>query len=354
MSANPMARELGDPAPGEAAPSIVRGPIYIGGLDRSGKTTMRAFLTSHPNVAIPAVGSNMETYFFGRFGDLADTRNLDRCLDAMLRYKHVAFLKPDGERIRREFGRGPHTYERLFSLFLIDYAERQGKPRWGAQTGLIERYADALFEAFPDARVVHMVRDPRDRYEASLALWPDGRGRAGGATARWRYSLRLAERNLRRYPNGYLIVRFEDQVIRTEETVRAVCDFIGERFDPQMLAMPGAPEHRAKLLGGSGDGSGSGLLSGRFIGRFQRRVPRRELAFMQLHAGRLMARYGYATERLGLSPTEWARFAVVDWPNQATRMVAWQTVETLQQRFPTIVARKPGSGMILDSGEGGP
>ena len=45
------------------------GPIYIGGLDRCGKTTMRAFLVSHPNIAIPAVGSNMWTYFYGQFGD---------------------------------------------------------------------------------------------------------------------------------------------------------------------------------------------------------------------------------------------------------------------------------------------
>ena len=29
------------------------GPVYIGGLDRSGKTTLAAFLTSHPNLDIP-------------------------------------------------------------------------------------------------------------------------------------------------------------------------------------------------------------------------------------------------------------------------------------------------------------
>ena len=44
-------------------------PIYIGGLDRCGKTTMRAFLASHPRIAIPAVGSNMWTYFYGQYGD---------------------------------------------------------------------------------------------------------------------------------------------------------------------------------------------------------------------------------------------------------------------------------------------
>jgi len=328
--------------------ATVRGPIFIGGLDRSGKTTMRAFLASHPSIAIPAVGSNMETYFFGQYGDLAKPANLDRCLEAMLRYKHVRFLDPDRDRIRREFLEGPATYERLFSLFLVHFAEREGKPRWGAQTGLIERYADNLFAAYPGVKVVHMVRDPRDRYEASLALWPTGKGRAGGATARWRYSTRLAERNRRRHPEGYRVVRFEDMVLQPETTLREVCAFLGEPFLPEMLSMPAASKHRDRLASGAAEGSGDGVLSEAFIGRFRGRVPRNEVAFIQLHARGAMHAYGYAPEPLGRSLGERARFAIVDWPSQFARMVTWRAVEGAQQRFPRIVGRKPGKRMILD------
>ncbi len=325
------------------------GPVFIGGLDRSGKTTMRAFVASHPHIAIPSVGSNMETYFYERYGDLADPANLDRCLAAMLRYKHVRFLQPDEARIRREFAQGPATYERLFSLFLIHFAEREGKPRWGAQTGLIERYADELFASFPGVKVIHMLRDPRDRYEASLALWPDGKGRAGGATARWRYSVRLAERNARRHTGGYLIVRFEDMVREPEATMRRVCAFLDEPFVPEMLAMPRAEKHRAMLAAGVDGGSlGRAPLSETFIGGYRGAIPERELAFMQLHAGRAMRRHGYELEPLHLSAAERARFVAFDWPNQAVRMAAWQGVETLQQRFPRLVPRRPGSRMIVE------
>jgi O-antigen/teichoic acid export membrane protein len=332
---------------GAEAAGVRLGPVFIGGLDRSGKTTMRAFLASHPNIAIPAVGSNMETYFYGRFGDLGRPENLERCLRAMLRYKHVRFLAPDAEWIRREYRRGAPTYGRLFSLFLIRYAEREGKPRWGAQTGLIERYADHLFAAYPGVKVIHMVRDPRDRYEASLAAWPDGNGRAGGATARWRYSVGLAERNLRRYPADYKVVRFEDMVLRTEETVRDVCGFIGEAFLPEMLSMPGAPKHRDRLLDGDRISSADAPLSARFVGRYRGAVPPRELAFMQLHAARLMRAYGYPPERLDLSWRDRILFSTYEWPRQAARMVAWRGFEALQQRFPARVPRTPGPRMII-------
>lgn len=319
-------------------------PIYVGGLDRSGKTTLSAFLTSHSEIAIPAVGSNMWTYFYGRYGDLARPANLERCLDAMLRYKHVQFLAPDEDRIRHEFATGDASYARLFSLFLLHFAERQGKPRWGAQTGLIERYADELFRAHPQVRIIHMVRDPRDRYEASLAMWPDGRGRAGGAAARWRYSTALAERHRRRRPDQYLVLRFEDLVSDTESVLRQVCEFVGERFEPPMLDMQGAPKHRRALAGGS---PGDGLLSSTFIGA-RPVTPEADLAFLQQQLRRRMTAYGYTLEPVTMSRRERTRFLLRHWPDQAARMVAWRTVEELQQRLPGIVARRPGSSMILD------
>jgi hypothetical protein len=272
---------------------------------------------------------------------------------AMLRYKHVRFLDPDPDRIRAEFDEGPPTYGRLFSLFLIHYAEREGKPRWGAQTGLVERYADHLFEAYPGVKVIHMIRDPRDRYEASLALWPDGRGRAGGAAARWRYSVRLAERNLRRHPGEYKVVRFEDMVMHTEEVVREVCVFLGESFVPEMLGMPAARKHREMLAARAGRAPADGPLSNEFIGAFRARIPRREIAFIQLQAGRLMRAYGYPPDRLDLSAKEWARFAVIDWPDQLVRSATWRAREALQQRLPRIVGRRPAAKMIIDvPGEG--
>lgn len=326
---------------------IQKGPIYIGGLDRSGKTTMRAFLASHPNIAIPAVGSNMWTYFYGQFGNLHKPANFERCLNALLRYKHVHFLQPDPERIRREFWEGPHTYAHLFSLFLIHFAEREGKPRWGAQTGLIERYADELFAAYPGLKVIHMVRDPRDRYEASLARWPDGKGRAGGAAARWLYSTALAERNLSRYPDDYRIVRFESLIYSPAEVLREICDFLGEPFLPEILAMPGAQTHRARLVGDRDLPPEACPLSPAYIGQYRTKVAKDEIAFIQAVARQRMRSYGYTADVLAHSKREKLRFYTVAFPNQWLRMVAWQTVESIQHNFAWLAGRKPGKRMIV-------
>jgi O-antigen/teichoic acid export membrane protein len=327
--------------------AATRSPIYIGGLDRSGKTTMAAFLTSHPDIAVPDVGSNMWTYFYGRFGDLSKPDNAERCITAMLRYKHVLHLDPDGDRIRREFAEGPKTYPALFSLFLDHWLERQGKPRWGVQTGLIERYADHIFAAEPDAKIIHMVRDPRDRYEGSLALWPTGRGRAGGAAARWRYSGRLAERHTRHHPDNYLVVRYEDMVLHTDQTLRHVCAFLDVEYVPQMLSMSGAPARRERLAARGSDRDVDNPLCADFIGSFHEKIPPDELIFIQMHTRRLMQKYGYQPDAARMTRAEWGKFVVIGWPSQAARMLAWRTSEALQQRLPALAGRTPDARALV-------
>ncbi|MGE5227560.1 MAG: hypothetical protein ACM3OO_11870, partial [Planctomycetaceae bacterium] len=83
-------------------------------------------------------------------------------------------------------------------------------------------------------------------------------------------------------------------------------------------------------------------------GRHRGRIPERELAFMQLHLGAAMRRHGYEPEPVRLSVAGRARFVAFDWPNQAARMVTWQAVEGLQQRFPRLVPRRPGSRMRVE------
>lgn len=325
-----------------------KGPIFIGGLDRCGKTTLRAFLASHPRIAIPSVGSNMWTYFYGQYGDLADDDNFEQCLADMLNYKHVAFLKPDPERIRSEFRQGPRTYGRLFSLFLIHFAEREGKPRWGVQTGLIEQYADHVFAAYPDVKMLQMVRDPRDRYEASLALWPKGKMRAGGATARWLYSMRLAKSNLKRYEGHYMTVHYEAMVTEPEATLRRICEFLDEEYAPEMLTMEGAKRFRRKINQGVDPEPGQIPVKPDYIGCFRQAVPKPEIAFMQSIAGREMIARGYQLEPVRFTGKERLRYLFLDWPLNLARMVIWQSVELLHQWFPNFAGRKPGARMILD------
>ena len=323
------------------------GPIFIGGPDRCGKTLLAGLLGSHSRISIPVVGSNLWPLFYRQHGDLRDLDNARRCLDAMLGYKHIAFLQPDREAVIRAFVEGPRTYAHLFAVVQEQYAARNGKLRWGDQTGLVERYADEIFQSYPDVRFVHMVRDPRDRYAESRARWPGGRLGAGGATARWLFSIRLGQRNARRHGDRYRLLRYETLVTDPEETVRDLCAFLGEAFEPSMLELGAVPTYRAKLEASIETlppeaRPASGLpISPAFIGGYRDQVSSPEVAFIQARAGTEMGAFGYRLEPIRLEGTARLRQQFVDGPLDALRMYGWWGREALAYRFPRCLGRRP-------------
>jgi hypothetical protein len=306
-------------------------PVFVAGPDRSGTTLMYALLASHPQLCMVR-RTNMWRYFYERYGDLGDAANLEKCLSDMLRYRRLRHLDPDAARIRREFASGPRTYARLFALFHVHNAERATKPRWGDKSLHTEHFADHVFRAFPDARVVQMVRDPRDRYAS--VRYRNGRqlSRVGPATGRWLRSARAATRGCKRYPGRYLIVRYEDVVRDPEATMRRVCAFVDLPFAVGMLGMEAVPEIRD-----SGGNSSFGdmeprAISNRAIGRFRSVLPARDVAFIQLTARRRMDRLGYVRESTRLGVSARMRFLFWDVPVGWLRMVGWMLHARLRQR----------------------
>lgn len=317
------------------------GPIFIAGTDRAGKTLLSAILSSHPRISVPAVGSNLWTLFYGRFGDLADPEAFERCLAELLAYKHISYLTPDVQRLRDDFRAGPRTYARLFELLQVQYAERMGKPRWGDQTGLVEGYADEIMAAYPAARMVHMIRDPRDRYDASITMWPEGRLRVGGAVARWRYSARHAATNRRRYPDRYLVVRYEDLVRDPERTTRTVCEMVDEAYEPGMLELNGMPTYRAKLLDGRPADVEGPIIRADFVGTYRGRIPVRELRFLESRAAGHMRALGYELEHPRMTLVDRLRYGAVDLPLNLARMAAWNIRQLAAERFPRRFGKRP-------------
>ncbi len=298
------------------------GPVFIAGPERSGTSLIYALLASHPNIAMSR-RTNLWTHYYNQYGDLRDPANFERCLAMMMRYKRLIKLNPDPERLRREFLGGERTYSRLFALLETHFAEQLGKPRWGDKSLNTERYADPIFAAYPGARILHMLRDPRDRYASSLKRWKVSRSGIGGATALWLTTVRLAERNRKRHPDQYLVVRYEDLAARPEATLREVCAFIGEPYAPEMLSMQGAQQFRDEGGNSSYGQREPGKISASSVGKFRQVLSSRQVAFMQAFSRKSMQAHGYQPDEIRFSMADWVAFVLVEFPANVLRMAAW-------------------------------
>jgi hypothetical protein len=326
-------------------------PIFVAGADRSGTTLMSAILGSHPAIAVPALGTNMWTFFHGQFGRLDTPENLEACLEAMVRYKNVRQLDPDLDALRLAVRAGPPTYDRLFALVLDQFAERAGRRRWADKTSYVERYVGGILAARPDAQFIHMIRDPRDRFASAIRRWPSGHGQLGGGTARWLYSVGLARANRRRLgPERYLLVRFESLLAEPEPTVRAICDFLGEPYETGMLDFTGIESFRARGGNSSFANEAPGAISTQPIGRYASTLSPGQVRFIELYAGRVMAQLDYARSRPPLGARGRLRYAVATLPVESARLAGWLALEAIQQRLPRLAGRSPAAERLTGGG----
>lgn len=298
-----------------------RGPIFLAGIDRSGIGLLGELLESHPNISMSR-RTNFWSFYFNRFGNLDRSDNFERCLAAMMRHTRIQKMRPQPERIRQEFLTGEQTYSRLFAMFEEHYMQHLGKSRWGDKSLNSERYADIILSAYPTAKMIHIIRDPRDRYASQLDHRGVGRGKLGAGVALWLWSVRLAERNARKYGNRYKIVRYETLVHEPESFLLDLCGFVGEEYSPAMLMLNEASGESGEP--GPGGESIPRPIRTTSIGKFRNILSTRDIAFIQMCTRNQMARYAYQPDPLRLSWFSWLFFCCVEYPFKWANMLLWQ------------------------------
>ena len=298
------------------------GPVFVGGAERTGTSLMYALLTSHPNISMTR-RTNYWRYIDQKFGDLALDENLEACLDVMRRYKRMVAIEPDWERLEDDFRREPGGYGRLYELLQRQQMERDGKSRWGDKSLLNEKHAARIFEEFPNARIIVMLRDPRDRYASVLARWKVRRGGVGAGMAEWLLSVTHAEEGIRRWPGQCTIVRYEDLAASPESEMRRICEFIGEPFDPVMLDMRGAERFREQGANSSYGRRPTGTISTSSIGKYTGVLTDDQVRYVERVADDEMARHGYEAALPAPTGTDALRFFGAVYPFEEARRRAW-------------------------------
>jgi hypothetical protein len=269
---------------------MIERPVFIVGCPRSGTTLLRRILDGHPSLAICRETQFHQLVYRRRkaFGDLHDPENR-RCLVgeylACRPMKWPEFETPEfKERLLRE----SISYREMFASILNHYADLQHKPRCGEKTPQHALFLETLCEWFPDATILHMVRDPR-ACVASLqrAAWSAFTS-AVANTRRW---IRFNEAARRfRDRAGYLEVRYEALVSDPAFEVRRICSFLGEEFAPSMLI---GEENSSRLA--------RAAVTASRVDAWRDQLTPLEVAQIEWVVGSRLEAFGYAREALPAS-----------------------------------------------------
>jgi hypothetical protein len=191
----------------------------------------------------------------------------------------------------------------VFGLFLSYEAGRHGKTIPCEQTPRNVYYIGEILDIFPEARVINMVRDPRDVLLSQKRRWkrPFLSGGDVPRSQAVRYWINYHPITISKLWNSAVAagdswagdprvytMRFEDLVSDPDRHVRNICDFVGIGYDPSMLDVP--------QIGSSSshdDPAVTGIDSDRKESWRKGGLNGAELYISQKMTAQYMARYGY-------------------------------------------------------------
>ncbi|MBN8429472.1 sulfotransferase [Microbulbifer salipaludis] len=204
----------------QQASLALESPVFVIGPLRSGSTLLRLLLDHHPNM-----------HMFGEFEGAVSQARGDRWPDLE---DYWRFVKIDRQTSAMNLAIDPELdYPALVKDFLRQLYLRNPQPVVGAS---IHSRVDLLPRLWPNARYIHLYRDPRDVARSCIGMGWVGNVYEGAKIwcdfEKRRELLRTQEQ-----PGQAIEVFYEQLVENPVKELSRLCEFLSLKFDPEMLKL---------------------------------------------------------------------------------------------------------------------
>lgn len=145
--------------------------VFLVGSPRSGTTMLKRMINAHPWVAI-----TRETHWIPRFyekkkGVTEEGLVTEKLVEYLFEHRRFDQMKIKRSALLKLVKEQPEaTYASLVSQIFDNYGRRKKKPLVGDKTPTYVRKLPVLHKLWPEARIVHLIRDGRDVW-LSMKNW---------------------------------------------------------------------------------------------------------------------------------------------------------------------------------------
>jgi Sulfotransferase family len=211
-------------------------PLFVVGCHRSGTSVLRRILSTHPEIWLAKETQYLAFRDWGP-GDWHNLRTVAE-LDEHFAFL-LPFLAPTGwtQVPRREAFQAsgePATFASVYRwVCQLEAPTERALRYWGDNTPRYVSMVPELNRAWPEARFLHLVRDPRDVVRSTLQVWFGG-NTALTAAEEWVERVGAGLAAQQRVGERLKVVRFEDLVTDPAGTLADVARWLGvpDTFDP--------------------------------------------------------------------------------------------------------------------------
>jgi len=299
-------------------------PIFICGHRKSGTTLFLNLLDSHSQLsAFPS-----DSGFFYKYYPLCDINQFSKeekikvLINEIIENpegirKDIEDLKKRGfevgfdiEKFKKDFleriEKSDYSTKSILiefnKSFFQNFQHSLNIEHWVEKTTSTEFYAADIFSWFPNAKFIHIIRDPRDNWASLKSGWKKKYQNLNDSKERLLQSLldrgmlgfKFAKHNLEEFgKEKYLIIKYEELTKNPKDTLESVAKFLGIKFDSILLkpTIFGKP-----WKGNNFDGIEFDSISDVNVGRWEERIEKKEAQIIEFHFDTLMEDFGYKSK----------------------------------------------------------
>ena len=232
--------------------------IFVVGNSRSGTTMMGRILNNHLDIF-----TFKELHFFGQLWSEKDKEQKINKIESIKLFSKLLCIQKFGifqqdnpsqfdEVSKSVLEQDIYTRIKIFNLFLKYSVGQNNSSISCNQTPRDVFYINEILENFPDAKIINMMRDPRDILLSQKNKWK--RRYLGASSIPFREAVRSyfnyhpitiskiwntsVSAALSKNSNNIISIQFENLVENSEKEIKKLCLFLGIHFSEDLLQVP--------------------------------------------------------------------------------------------------------------------
>ena len=276
--------------------------FFILGRPRSGTTLLRTLLDAHTNVSIPYEGQVIIDLFL-KYGKIKQWSNdlLIKFYNDAISVKKVEDWDFNDGLKEQILSLGENAnFGRLIKLVYVNFTSLFKKEKTiiigdkNPYYSIRKSYLKIIKDIFPDAKIIHLVRDYRAHY-LSMKKMDFENNLPGMVAYRWKYSYKIINEKFSKFDN-YLLLKHEDITANPQAYLQKICSFLDIDYQDNMLEFYKVKDIALEKYGEEKLLIHSSLLnpiSDKFNDRWKNELSKKEIQYLENAIGNLSEESGY-------------------------------------------------------------
>ena len=274
----------------------MKAPVFIVGCPRSGTSFLYHLLLSAGGFAQFRTQMNVFDVLEPIYGDMGVLKNKKEMMQEWLRSKAFDVSGLDAEKVQAKVLSECSGAGDFLRIVMDMIAQKQGVKRWIDSTPTNIPHMLRIAKEFPDARIVHIIRDGRDvalsldKREWSRPLPWDKEKSLLAAGIYWEWIVRKGRKYGAKLGSNYMEVRYEELVSDPGRTLARVGQFIQHDLNYARILRASVGSVKDPLTSFKED-----LNHGPFspVGRWRNKFSPEQLAWFERLVGDYLRELGY-------------------------------------------------------------